>query len=507
MLTKVRGLLVLALCVLFTSACNSPSEPESIRPTVTRVVASPTAILEPTILPPPMPTNARNPTPKTTTIQTDSPLPTRTPVPMPTPTPTNTPPPTNTITPAPTPTPPTTPTNTPLPTNTPVPTPTPVPAPTPTNTPLPTNTPVPTPTPVPAPTPTNTPLPTGTPIPTPTLAPTPTAKPEPDTGQWEFSKYIEDPIDDSVLIFLTLEATTGDAPNYYQRNSAGTPPTPILYLVCERGDPLAFISWKLLNSPWQENVVSLRLGSQPATTDSWIQYNSRTLYPGDTVEFMKQLTRSTHLIARTDNKWGGFVTAEFDLTGLAEAAKPLTEDCFHDMGDSQARFGTRDRLISFGATATNPKSNTGSWITAEINDVIDDSKTLLLGTRSTDGNRDLVFSCRDGELSAQITQIIAGLENLRVSGIDFVGSHSREVIWRIGHQPPERDSWLHGSGHLYIYPGDPVEFIKQLSQTDRFIFRDVAPRVPPIRTFWFPVGGLTDAAGPLTEACGLVSEP
>lgn len=137
-----------------------------------------------------------------------------------------------------------------------------------------------------------------------------------DPGKWNVSVEIN-PIDDTKMVALRLEAESGS-------NRWGKPI--VLVARCKSNSTDLFISWHdYLGS--EANVLS-RVGTNKALTARWDMStdSQATFHPG-AISFLKEMLRSTKMVAQVTPYNENPVTAVFDTTGLANAIKPLRETC------------------------------------------------------------------------------------------------------------------------------------------------------------------------------------
>jgi len=141
--------------------------------------------------------------------------------------------------------------------------------------------------------------------------------PSEDVGAWRVS--IEtNPLDDSRTVTLILLAESGTS-------RWGTPIG--LILRCDSNQTDVYIAWSdYLGS---EARVTWRVGDEDARAAQWSLSTNKeaTFYPYDEISFIQQLLTTTRFVAQVTPYNESPITAVFDLTGLANAIRPLQEAC------------------------------------------------------------------------------------------------------------------------------------------------------------------------------------
>jgi type VI secretion system protein VasI len=138
-----------------------------------------------------------------------------------------------------------------------------------------------------------------------------------DKGKWKVSVETN-PSDDSTTDFLILTADSGTS-NFGQPTS--------LEVQCKSNKTKLYINWKsFLGS---KASVLTRIGSEKAQTKDWeLSTDSQSsLFPGDTISFLKKIMASDKLLAQVSPYIGNPITAIFDTRGINNAIKPIRETC------------------------------------------------------------------------------------------------------------------------------------------------------------------------------------
>lgn len=147
----------------------------------------------------------------------------------------------------------------------------------------------------------------------------PQSKPVSTTGvgKWR-TRDTTNPIDDSRTVVLTLAADG-------QRSRFGEEIR--LVLRCQSNETEVYINWNdFLGS---EAMVTTRIGAAKATTSRWGLSTDKkaSFYPDNPVTLIQALLDQSTFVAQVTPYAESPVTATFDLTGLAEAVKPLRQTC------------------------------------------------------------------------------------------------------------------------------------------------------------------------------------
>jgi len=141
--------------------------------------------------------------------------------------------------------------------------------------------------------------------------------PSEDVGAWSVS-IKTNPLDDSRTVTLILLAESGTS-------RWGTPIG--LILRCDSNQTDVYIAWSdYLGS---EARVTWRVGDEDARAAQWSLSTNKeaTFYPYDEISFIQQLLTTTRFVAQVTPYNESPITAVFDLTGLANAIRPLQEAC------------------------------------------------------------------------------------------------------------------------------------------------------------------------------------
>lgn len=137
-----------------------------------------------------------------------------------------------------------------------------------------------------------------------------------EKGKWIVNVDVN-PIDDSKRVVLLLEADTG-------RSKWGKEVA--LIVRCLSGDTDFYIGWNdYLGS---EVDVLTRIGDSSAETRRWgLSTDKKASFHPDPIPFLKDLVKSSKLLAQVTPYSESPVTAVFDTAGLKNAIKPLRETC------------------------------------------------------------------------------------------------------------------------------------------------------------------------------------
>lgn len=137
-------------------------------------------------------------------------------------------------------------------------------------------------------------------------------------GKWKI-RDSRNPLDDTRTVALILDSDTGK-PRFGDDIS--------LVLRCKSKKTQIYINWSdFLGTDSAQ--VTYRIGSDKATVSDWglSSDNKASFYPGEPVAFINALLRQNILVAQVTPYSESPLTATFDLTGLANAVKPLREAC------------------------------------------------------------------------------------------------------------------------------------------------------------------------------------
>ena len=139
-------------------------------------------------------------------------------------------------------------------------------------------------------------------------------------GKW-FVSTKQSMIDDSTNVYLSLEAEDDIDTGY------GTT-RPILHLRCSENKTSLFIVWNLYLGENSIEVLT-RVDQQKAKSSYWsISTDNKAIFaPGRDTKYAKILARHKTLIVQLTPSGRSPLRATFDVTGLAEAMRPLQEAC------------------------------------------------------------------------------------------------------------------------------------------------------------------------------------
>ncbi len=146
-----------------------------------------------------------------------------------------------------------------------------------------------------------------------------------DVGAWIVETMVN-PIDDTPTILLSLPATAA-------LSRFGKPIT--LGVRCQSGVTEAYVLWHdflgtdapAFEGRWKN--VTTRLGDDQALTARWPTSVDElfTLMPEPVIDTLRRMAGEARFVAQTAPLNAAPVTAEFDLTGMAAALRPLMEAC------------------------------------------------------------------------------------------------------------------------------------------------------------------------------------
>ena len=139
-------------------------------------------------------------------------------------------------------------------------------------------------------------------------------------GKW-FVSTKQSMIDDSTNVYLSLEAED-DIDTGYENVR------PILHLRCSENKTSLFIVWNLYLGENSIEVLT-RVDQQKAKSRYWnISTDNKAIFaPGRDTKYAKTLARHRTLFVQLTPAGRGPIRATFDVTGLAEAIRPLQEAC------------------------------------------------------------------------------------------------------------------------------------------------------------------------------------
>lgn len=146
-----------------------------------------------------------------------------------------------------------------------------------------------------------------------------------DVGDWRVTRDVN-PIDDSERVVIGLTASSG-------RSQWGRP---ISFVArCKSDKTEAYIIWNDYvgddsSSVYEEwKWVTIRIGDRPARVQRWGVSTDKeaTFAPAWAGNLLKEMVGETQLIAQITPFAESPVTAIFDITGIENALKPLSEAC------------------------------------------------------------------------------------------------------------------------------------------------------------------------------------
>ena len=138
-------------------------------------------------------------------------------------------------------------------------------------------------------------------------------------GKWSVREREDDPIDDSRVVSVSLEAESSSV------NSRGT--QPLLFLRCKSNETSMYISWE--DYVTESTMVTHRFDKGVAITREWPSSTDKTasFYYGPALSIAQTLMMTDTFVARTTPYNENPVTAVFDTRGLSKAIEPLREAC------------------------------------------------------------------------------------------------------------------------------------------------------------------------------------
>lgn len=136
------------------------------------------------------------------------------------------------------------------------------------------------------------------------------------TGKWR-TDISTNPLDDSKTVVLILEA---ESPKMRRGK-------PTLFLRCQSNRTEMYINWSTFvttGDAW----VTTRIGNNKATSGSWgTSTSNESTFAPRAIATIREMMQATQLIAQVTPHGENPATATFDISGLAEAIKPLRETC------------------------------------------------------------------------------------------------------------------------------------------------------------------------------------
>lgn len=142
-------------------------------------------------------------------------------------------------------------------------------------------------------------------------------------GEWEI-KTTRDPIDDKVTTYLAVEASEkSSALQTFNSNQ--------LLIRCMGNDLDVYIHWgKVMGGEVPFNVTH-RVGGNKARTQTWASSTdgTATFFPGNTLRLVRQMMEADRFVAQIPlkNFQATKMTAIFDISGLKDAAAPMSKAC------------------------------------------------------------------------------------------------------------------------------------------------------------------------------------
>jgi type VI secretion system protein VasI len=135
----------------------------------------------------------------------------------------------------------------------------------------------------------------------------------PGPGQWTV-KVGKNPLDDSTVVALSLVGAEYKAD---------------LMLGCRNARPEVYLTLRGQVVGANDPMVWTRFGGGKADKKRWSVSadNKAVIFSGDAKAFMQQLLRVDHLTVQLEHFLRGSITEVFDVRGLGEAIRPLTDAC------------------------------------------------------------------------------------------------------------------------------------------------------------------------------------
>jgi len=159
------------------------------------------------------------------------------------------------------------------------------------------------------------------------------------------------------------------------------------------------------------------------------------------------------------------------------------------------QLARRNNLMGQQSNAV-PAVGVGKWSVSDKTNPIDDTRTVVLVLEATTGKSRsrqevrLVLRCQSKKTEAYI------------NWHEFLGTKSAEVTYRIGNAKAIKSTWsLSTDNKASFFPGDPVAFMKDLSEETTFVAQ-VTPYMESPLTASFDTTGLVNAIKPLRQTCG-----
>lgn len=166
-----------------------------------------------------------------------------------------------------------------------------------------------------------------------------------------------------------------------------------------------------------------------------------------------------------------------------------------------------DRLICYDTLASkrdllnkteSSNSDTGNWVVDVETSPIDDSKTVFMSNLATDSSRvgyrdvrpSVHLRCQEGQLDFYISWNV------------FIGTDSALVTMRFGKNDAYDESWSISTNNKATFARHPDIKLRFLEKADTFLARVTPYSENPILAE-FDIEGLSEAAKPLKQACGI----
>jgi len=136
--------------------------------------------------------------------------------------------------------------------------------------------------------------------------------------KWTVSKT-KDSLTDNPTVILSLDAEDGYFGQYRKK--------PSMLLRCKDNKTELYISWD--NYLGRKALVTSRIGTEKAQRKEWLLStdSKATFYPSTPILFIRKMTKTEKIIFEITPYNEAPVRAIFDVRGLEEKIKPLTEAC------------------------------------------------------------------------------------------------------------------------------------------------------------------------------------
>lgn len=167
-------------------------------------------------------------------------------------------------------------------------------------------------------------VPSASPTPAPALTQSPSPAP---TGEYGVAKWVVTPVQ---LDPITDERQAG-ALLQSEPSSQGSTSAATLAILCARNEVNLMIGWEdYIGTEASTVSMETRVGSEPATSDTWFLWSSQTTGPlGDQdgmKGFIEKLLNNTRFSARVQGA-SGAPTVVFDISGIEQAITPVRQAC------------------------------------------------------------------------------------------------------------------------------------------------------------------------------------